>query len=197
MATTPMSKENDRISHLISGLKKHFPTGSTPLQIGGVNYTADSLATLLQGVIDVRADVQLARAGLSAKVQAERAQATHVRGVMHSLVAYVRGTFGTSADALGDFGLAPPKTPTPPKAEAKAVAVAKRAATRKARGTMGKVAKKSVKGAVTATLVVTPSPEPPPTGASIATPTATPPVAPATPSASSGAPQAVAPAHAT
>ena len=71
--------------------------------------------------------------------------------------AVIRGTFGNSADVLKDFGLTPRRAPTPRTAEQKAVAAAKRVATRAARHTMGKNQKKDVKGAVSATLVVTPS----------------------------------------
>jgi len=75
----------------------------------------------------------------------------------------VKVTFGNQPDALADFGLAPPKARAPMTAEQKAVAAAKRKATRVARGTLGKKQKKAVKGAVTATLVVTPQAGPQPT----------------------------------
>lgn len=64
--------------------------------------------------------------------------------------------FGNSADVLADLGLASRKTRVPLTAEEKAVAVAKRNATRAARHTLGKNQKKDIKGAVKAALVVTP-----------------------------------------
>ena len=75
--------------------------------------------------------------------------------------------FGTQADVLADFGLAPEKARTPLTVEQKAAAAAKREATRVARGTKGAKAKKGIKGAVTGvvmTPVVAAEPVAPPTG---------------------------------
>jgi hypothetical protein len=72
-------------------------------------------------------------------------------------VAFVRVTIGAHADALVDFGLTTPKTRAPLTAEQKAVAAAKRKATRAARGTKSKKAKQSVHGSVDAKLIVTPT----------------------------------------
>ena len=76
--------------------------------------------------------------------------------VIHEFEKVVRSTFGNSADVLADFGLAPFKVPVTKTAEEKAVAAAKRVATRKARGTMSSKQKKEIKGSITAKLVVTP-----------------------------------------
>jgi hypothetical protein len=63
-------------------------------------------------------------------------------------------------------------------AEQKAVAAAKREATRAARHTMGKNQKKAVKGAINATLVVTPA-----NGSAPSAPTGNPPAGGTTPHA--------------
>jgi hypothetical protein len=170
------------IAALIAGFKKHYPTGSTTLQVGGASYTVDSLTTTLQGAVDQESAVEAAKTAYSAKLQAQRAQAPSNNALIKALKAYVRSTFGSSADTLADFGLSPPKARTPQSAAAKAVSVAKRAATRTARGTKGTVQKLAIKGNVSASLVVSPAPGP--------TPAAAPPAAPSTATAPSSAPAA-------
>ncbi|HEY8041840.1 MAG TPA: hypothetical protein VIF15_18680 [Polyangiaceae bacterium] len=141
---------------LIAGAKKRFPNGSDKLTFGGVTRTVDAVTTLIQSFVDNRVAVEEAQAAASAKVAVEDAQAPSLIAIIVAFVAFVRLTFGNQADALADFGLAPPKARVPMTAEQKAVAAAKRDATRKARGTTSKKAKKGVKGNVTAKLVVTP-----------------------------------------
>jgi hypothetical protein len=157
MSTKDNATRVSEITQVIAGLRKHYPTGSTALAIGGASYTVDSLTATLQGFADQRTAVETTRAALASKVQGVRAQAPSSSALLASLDKYLRGTFGSSADTLADFGLAPPKARTPLTAEQKAVAAAKRAATRVARGTKGSVQKKEVKGNVTAKLVVTPA----------------------------------------
>jgi hypothetical protein len=167
---------------LIAGAKKRFTNGSQKLPLGGVERTVDEVTTLLQSFVDNRVAVETAKAATSAKVAVEDAQAPSLLAVMTAFVAFVRLTFGKQADALADFGLAPPKARVPMTAEQKAVAAAKRVATRAARGTTSKKAKKTVKGNVTAKLVVTPG-TPPATSPPVAPPA---PVAPAASAAGSG-----------
>jgi hypothetical protein len=155
-----MSKGKNReaasVKQLIAGVNKHYPDASAKLPVGGATFTVSSLTQLLQDFVDAREAVEASRAAMRAKVEAERTQAPSRRAVIRALEKVVRGSFGNAADILADFGFLPAKVRTPQKTEEKAVAVAKRDATRKARKTMGKVQKKSVKGAVKATLVVTP-----------------------------------------
>jgi hypothetical protein len=75
-----------------------------------------------------------------------------------AFTAFIKAAFRGKADVLADFGIKPPKATTPMTAEQKAVAAAKRAATREARGTKGPKAKKAVHGNITAELVVKPAP---------------------------------------
>jgi hypothetical protein len=181
-----MSKKNGKTqranlaAQMAAGAKKHFPDASQRLQVGGVTYTIDALSQALQAIADVRAGVEAAKAAAAAKIDAEEAQASANSALMNAFESVVRGMF-PSADVLSDFGFAPRKRATP-TALVKAAAVAKREATRKARHTMGTLQKKSIKGNVTATLVVTPSSESAPT-ADGGTPPAGPlaPVAPTPP----------------
>jgi len=141
---------------LVAGVIKHYPTGSQPLQVGGATFTVTGLTELIQSFVSNREAVEVSRAALMAKVQAERAQAPSQLVVIHEFEKVVRSTFGNSADVLADFGLAPIKVRATRTAEEKAVAAAKRVATRQARGTMSSKQKKDIKGSITAKLVVTP-----------------------------------------
>ena len=59
-------------------------------------------------------------------------------------MAFVKASFGNAPDVLVDFGLSPRKATTPLTAEQKAVASAKRKATRAARHVMGSKQRKAV-----------------------------------------------------
>jgi hypothetical protein len=157
MSSTGKNSLAAQVKQLIVGTQKHYPTGSTVLQVGGGSFTVTALTQLMQDFVNGREAVETAKAAVQAKIEAERAQAPSQTAVISAFVRIVRGTFGTSADALADFGLALPKARAPMTAETKAVAAVKRAATRAARGTIGKNKRKAIKGAVSATLVVTPS----------------------------------------
>jgi hypothetical protein len=163
--TTPNRTKTDRLSlakQLIAGTKKHFPNASQELTFGGATHTVAASTQQLQSYVDLRSAVLTSQAATKTQVATERAQTPSQVAFVAAYVAFVRATFGKEPDALADFGLAPPKAPKPLTAEQKAVATAKRKATRAARHTMGKNQKKPVKGAVTATLVVTPASGPVP-----------------------------------
>jgi hypothetical protein len=101
---------------------------------------------------------------------------------MKALVQMVQAAFGTQVDVLADFGLDPKKAPAPLTTEQQAAALAKRTATREARGTKGTKAKQGIKGAVTG-VVMTPVVAGPP----VVQPT-TPAAAPSTGTAATGTP---------
>jgi hypothetical protein len=104
--------------------------------------------------------------------------------VVRELRNLVIGIFGASSSKLADFGFAPSKR-TPLTPAKKAAAAVKRAATRKARGTMGKKQKLAITGTVPATE---------PANGAAAAPAPTPPVAPGAPASPPAAPAPVAPA---
>ncbi|HEX8791529.1 MAG TPA: hypothetical protein VF765_11310 [Polyangiaceae bacterium] len=163
-----------KVSQLISGAKKHFPNGSQTVSLEGVSTTIDAATQELQTYVDNRSAVVAAQATAKVKLATERAALPALDAFISAFIALVRLTFGTQADILVDFGLAPRKARTPQTAEAKAVAVAKREATRAARGTKGPKAKSEIHGNVTAKLVVTPAGEPAPTPEAPAAPAAAP-----------------------
>ena len=133
---------------LVAGTTKHFSTVSS-LAFGNGSFTPAQVEAFLQTLIDLRTAVQGAQAVAKAKIVAEAAQAPSLRSQMAAFVAYVKATFGSSPDALADFGLKPKKTRTPLTIDQLAAAAAKRAATRAARHTMGPKEKSKVKGTIT------------------------------------------------
>jgi hypothetical protein len=155
---------------LIAGTKKHF-TSATPVAFAGASFTPAQIETSFQTLIDLRTEVDTAKASAKAKVAAEKAQAPALRTFMAAFVSFVKATFGNSPDVLADFGLKPKKARAPLTVEQKAAAAAKRKATRAARKTMGSKQRKAVKGDV-AGIVVTPLVAPPPVAAAPASPSA-------------------------
>jgi len=144
------------VKQLITGTAKHYPDGSQSLSIGGATITVNALTQVMQDFVSQRDAVEAAKAAAKTKIENEQTRTPSQLAVIRAFEKFVRGTFGNSAEVLAEFGLVPHKAPDPGTAEQKAVAVAKRNATRAARHTMGKIQKKDVNGAVEARLVVTP-----------------------------------------
>jgi hypothetical protein len=138
---------------LIAGTNKHL-ANTAQVTFAGQSLSPSQVTTKLQAIVNLRSDVDNAKATTKAKVAAEKTDMASLRIFMDAFVAFVKATFGNAPDVLADFGVHP-KPRTPLTVEAKAAAAAKRAATRAARHTMGAKQKKGVKGAVTG-IVVTP-----------------------------------------
>jgi hypothetical protein len=169
--TTTKTSSTTRATQLIAGTKKKYPNGSQVLSFGGGDHTVDEVTTKLQSLVDLRTEAENAKATAHTKVATERAQLPALLVFMSAYVAFLKATFGDTPDALVIFGLPPRKQRTPPTADQQAAAVAKREATRQARGTRGPIAKKAVKGNVVG-VEVTPLTQPAPAAQ-------TPPAAPA------------------
>ncbi len=144
------------VGQLIAGAKKHFPDGNQQILLEGASTTIDAVTQGLGSLVQHRADVVAAQATAEAKVAAEDAAMPALIALVSAFKAFVKVSFRTRADTLADFGIKAPKARTPMTAEQKAVAAAKRAATREARGTKGPKARKAVHGSITAKLVVAP-----------------------------------------
>jgi hypothetical protein len=159
-----MSKNNakgsraTRAGNLAAGARKHFTNGSQSLTFAGAtaSVTVDAAVGNLSKIVDLRAATTAARATARDAVSAEQAQMPALVAFMNAFEALVRVMFASDTAALADFGLKPRKVPTPKTAAEKAVAAAKRKATRDARGTKGPKAKQAIHGNVTASVVVTP-----------------------------------------
>jgi hypothetical protein len=155
MATTTRTKTavTGLAQQLIAGTAKHLGS-ATNVTLLGRTYTPADLTAQLQRVGSMHADVDAAKAATETKLAALKAGMTTIRPLMQALVAYVKATYGSQPDVLGDFGVHP-KAKKTLTAEEKAAAAAKRKATRVARGTKGSVQKKAIKGDV-AGITVTP-----------------------------------------
>jgi hypothetical protein len=161
MATNNRNNKNGKaaaVTQLIAGAKKHFPNGSQEITFQGASTTIDAVTTQLQAFVSNRAAVVAAQATAKTNLAAEKTQMPALDAIVSAFTAFVKVAFRSKVDALADFGIKPPKARTPMTAEQKAVAAAKRKATRAARGTTGPKAKKAVHGNITAELVVTPVP---------------------------------------
>jgi hypothetical protein len=137
----------DRAEKLIAGLQKHF-ANVTSLKFASGDHTPDEITKALTALVNLHLAVDAEKSVLKAKLAAVKDLAPALRKQMRAFESFVMATFSESADVLADFGLEPKKVPTPLTTEQKAVANAKREATRAARGTTGKKARKSVTGGV-------------------------------------------------
>jgi hypothetical protein len=155
------NKDADLAKTLIAGIGKHFANVQS-ITFGSATLTPADLTQRLQTLVSLRTAVNAAKATTQANLVAEQAQAPALTGLMTGFKAYVKATFSKSPDVLADFGLTPNKTRTPLTVAAKAAASAKRASTRAARHTMGKVQKLDVTGDVVG-VTVTPVSAPKPT----------------------------------
>jgi len=165
-------KQASFAKQLIAGTQKHL-AAVTQVIVADGTFTPTQCEAKLQDFANLRADVEVARAVLQAKLVDERAKSPALRDFFLAYVGFVRAAYGGSPAILADFGLQPKKTRKPRTAEQLAAAKAKRDATRKARGTMGKKEKLSIKGDVTGVIVTpvtTPAPQPVVTHAPVAPP---------------------------
>lgn len=146
-------------TQLIAGTNKRLAS-TTQVLIAGSSFTPAQVIEKLQAIVNLRSNVDAAKASTKAKLAVEKADMPALRALMGAFVTFVNAAFGNQPDALADFGLHP-KARTPLTVEAKTAAAAKRKATREARNTMGSKQKKSVKGNVTG-VTVTPLTAPKP-----------------------------------
>jgi hypothetical protein len=139
----------------IAGVQKHF--ASTPtLVLDGTPTTPKDVIATLQGATDAIDRATVAEKAFHDEVAAQHTAIAKGDAVLKALKMLVKNQLGSAEGVLGDFGFQAPKRKAPDEAT-KAAAVAKRAATRAARHTMGKRQKAKVKGEVH------PAPATPPT----------------------------------
>ena len=94
-----------------------------------------------------------AKLAYAAAVAARKAALADIHAFYQSLVAVLKQTLGpTNQGLLPGFGIAPPKARTEASPEVKALAKVKAAATRKARGTLGKKERLEITGAAPAVI---------------------------------------------
>ena len=163
---------------MIAGRNKHLANTMQVMLVGG-SFTPAQVTERLQELVNLRNDVDAAKASTKARLAAEKANMPALRTHMDALVTFVKAAFGNAPDVLADFGLHP-KARAQLTVEAKTAAAAKGKATRAARHTIGPKKKLSIKGDVTG-IVVTPITSGPPV--------ATAPIGPSAPAATSSRPR--------
>jgi hypothetical protein len=143
---------------LAAGVQKHFaPT--MPIVITEGTFTPTQVAAQLQKLATLRSEVDAAKAVLKGALADEKKEEPALHAFYSAVIAFVRVAYEGSPEILADFGLAPKKVRKSLSGEKQAAAVAKRASTRAARGTMGPKKKAAIKGNVTG-VIVTPITEP-------------------------------------
>lgn len=127
--------------------------------LGGEFLTILDLEARLQTRIDAATRILAAKAAWEQAVQDYEDVDQQTRVMVRDLRSTIIGAFGEDSSKLAEFGFAPPRRPqwTPQMTTA---AVAKRAATRLARGTRGPKAKLAVKGVVQAAIDSPAEPKP-------------------------------------
>ena len=118
--------------------------------LGAQAFTPTSLVAFLQSRIDAANAVLVAKANWQNASKTYTALNKQGTVVVHDLKQYVIAAFGATSSKLADFGFTPKKV-TVLTPEQKAAAAAKRAATRKARNTLGPKAKLAITGTVPST----------------------------------------------
>jgi hypothetical protein len=150
MATKAKQLTSD--TSLLAGIQKRLPTGT--LTILTQAQTGAQVAAVLQTRISKAQAVIAARSALHEAVLDSDEEYAQTDAYVQSVRQSVQAMYGNSPTILADFGEVPKKAPTPLTATAKVVAAAKRAATRKARGTTSKRAKQAIVGALSGPVVV-------------------------------------------
>jgi hypothetical protein len=139
------AKEAAQENSLLAALAEHF-TGSAVLTLNGTSYKAKDLQKTLQAHLDAISAADALKAKWQTAVAAANAKAAAVAGLLPALRAHLISQFGGSSQTVADFGFTPKKRST--TVEAQSLGVARRAATRQARGTMGKKQKEKIVGVV-------------------------------------------------
>jgi D-aminopeptidase len=146
LTTTNKTTTQARDAQVIAGVTKDLKNVAS-LSLAGTTYTPVTLIQLVQSRITAANEVATSRANWLDAVRSYQALSTQVHAVEVGLKQYVINAYGAASPLLADFGFTPNKRTTP-TTETKQLAVQKRAATRKARNTLGKKAKAKIKGTI-------------------------------------------------
>jgi hypothetical protein len=129
---------------VLEGVKKDLQDIAS-LYLGGRPFTPATLEACIQARIDAASEIAAAKAQWEAACRAYDALDADTYVVIRDLKQFVIGAFGDESAKLADFGFTARK-PVVWTEAMKAKAAVKRAATRKARGTLGPKAKLAIKG---------------------------------------------------
>jgi hypothetical protein len=148
MSKKSVAKENviGRMQRLSSGLRQHL--SGQVLLLAGASVKADDLVSELDGYVVQLNSTDASEAAWHAQVATTRTlEDSQINPRVSALETYLESLYGPTSATLTDFGLTPRKS----KARtvlSKAQAIAKSAATRVARHTLGPREKASIHGTV-------------------------------------------------
>lgn len=140
-----MATRRHEMRAVLEGLEKELG-GTRTLMLDGKRYTVKELQRLFRAVVDAANATDSARSRYHAAVATERRETANAERLRAYLRMALESHFGRASVKLVRFGFALHKPPRRPSTDTAASAVAKRRATRLARGTMGKNQKKRVRG---------------------------------------------------
>ena len=108
---------------------------TTTITLGGEATKVKDLQSQLQAEVDAATATQSARNAWQQAVLAEQKVAAQANAIRKALRVYLIGTYGAKSAIVAEFGFAPKESTV--DVATKSAAIAKREATRAARGTMG------------------------------------------------------------
>jgi hypothetical protein len=144
--TTQKATVTAEYKALITGINQLLP-GVDPFDIGSVTLSRADLLAKLQGRVDAANATKAALQAYRTAVANERASDATLKPLRAQVKVYLQGRFGKTSTQLQSFGFTPNRVPVR-TVKAKAAGVAKSAATREARHTMGKKQKAAIHGTV-------------------------------------------------
>jgi hypothetical protein len=147
-----MQKLEADFQQLLAGAQAELPATLT-LHVDGEQLTQPELIAKLQGILDVFERAAAAKAAYGIALQAQQQMVATAAPFKVACGQAVRHVLGKASPALASFGLNAQQRKVP-TAETQILAQAKRLATRKARGTLGKRQKLKIKGAPVATVTL-------------------------------------------
>jgi hypothetical protein len=173
------SKFQTEVQSMINGLTSNVPSTLRNMLIGGASMTIPQVLAKMQAILEMLNSVTAAKTAYQHAIATRKGELVADHAFYSNVVAYLKQAFGpTDQTTLAEFGILPPKAKAKPSTTTRAIAAAKAAATRKARGTMGKKQKAAITTTPAPTVQVLGA-DGQPLGSTATAPTAPAPVAPA------------------
>ena len=157
MATTKKTTNSSfmtELQNMVNGLINDVPSSLRSMNVGGSSMTLPQVLAQMQAMLLLFTNVASARQAFQAAVAAKKAGLVSAHAFYSNVVTNLKQVFGTNQAQLALFGIKPPKAKAQATTTTKAIAAAKRAATRQARGTKGSKQKLAITTAPKATLQV-------------------------------------------
>ena len=123
---------------LLEGLRDDFTPQAEPVRFGGKSMTFQEMVAAIEEVVGSFQAVRDAESAFRRAIANRRRAMKGHRSTYEDAVCFLKHHLGKDSAQLAKFGIARPRERTPLSAEANAISRAKAAATRKARGTLGR-----------------------------------------------------------